>query len=209
MIIADENNQVFLSWVAAWIDTEGYIGLRVASVKNQITPAYRPLVGISQKDIRPLEIIQSIFHGHITHTKKTSEVHQLIFHSAQAVRLIKCVRQYILVKERQADLIIEAGGLTAKSLGYNRYKPKPQSVLDRLEKIKLALHELNGWSNERRLASSKRSKKYWKIHKATWARKYKSCIECGRNNIKHAAGGLCYACYSRNRYRPGENIAKR
>jgi len=124
--------KVLKAWCAAWIDTEGSIGLYG---KNR----HSLRIEIHQKDIRPLKIIRSYYGGTIHERKKDGILtgcHKLHVDSSKAYLFLKDAVPYLVVKREKAMHLIaiyeEFGKWTLSFLRkrkLNEYKNKVKSLL--------------------------------------------------------------------------------
>lgn len=212
MIIPDKNDPVFLAWAAAWVDTEGSIGMTYASDKycRGGYILYRIRINIAQTVKEPLDLILSAFGGHIHEisNRKTKKIFYYNAHSRKAAFILETLLPFIIVKKKQAELAIKAANLISTNRG-SRAHPRASEITEELENIKNQLHDLNGWSPERRMAAKKKSKEIDHKRLDRWAKDFDSCIQCGRSNIRHAARGLCMSCNGRLwRHKHGGKIGK-
>lgn len=212
MINPDINDPVFLAWAAAWLDTEGSIGMRHNADRHcrggQVL--YRILLTVSQTVVDPLLLIQKAFRGHVGLNEKSGNpkpIYQFTIHSRAALEMLKLVRPFLIVKTKQADLAIEAATIIS-SKRYNRFHSRPKEVTEYLEKLKNQLHELNGWSPERRARSVQDGKRRGPKRLDKWAKNFDACIKCGRTSIIHAGHGLCISCNAK-RWRQERGIKAR
>lgn len=200
MINPNVNDQIFQVWCAAWVDTEGFIGMRHSPDKycKRGYKLYRIIVGVVQKDPRPLQLLKKAFGGSISNPYHQRTTYQWQIHSQSAYKFLKIITPYLIIKEKQATLAIQAASIISDNRG-NRFHPRPQEITDILESIKNELHILNGWSNQRRADTSRRSKgKSGARPTGKWSIEHDSCIECGRNDLRHLGHGLCATCYARH-----------
>jgi len=198
MIDPDPSNPAFLAWAAAWVDTEGSIGMRADRSDPLRTSArYRVRVDVSQVVSAPLLLLQQGFGGAVTGPHRHASngngrpIYRYIVQDRKADALLRAVRPYLLVKAAQADLAIQVAPITDA----NRRRPRPTDSTARLESIKHELHTLNGWSAERleraRVIGARRGPQPI----GRWSTEHDACSGCGSTERRHTARGLCRLCY--------------
>ncbi len=105
-MFCDYDSEMFKAWVAAWLDGEGCIKIpRVWDAKKK-KQYHKVQVAFYQLDARPLLEIQKQYGGVLTPTKDTG-VYQLTISTRMALRLIRDVLPYLIVKKDRADLVVE------------------------------------------------------------------------------------------------------
>lgn len=97
----------FKIWAAAWLDTEGYICLvkRKNTTRHKtklIYLSYALQVGIVQKEILPLLILQNAYGGNLVKAKKNPIVYRLQFSANTPKKLLKETLPYLLIKKEKA-----------------------------------------------------------------------------------------------------------
>lgn len=184
MIKPELDNPTFLAWAAAWLDSEGSIGVYYRPTARP-EGQYFVKVSITQIVRAPLVILKQAFGGFITNRR----VGQLVWQHQLGVRAVRILRPYLTVKGQQADLVLQFASLRDAN---PRVVPE---VAKQFESIKLQLHSLNRWSDKRR------SKLSAAMTGGRWARHYDACIECGTRSGYNAGGGRCQRCYSNHYYR--------
>lgn len=136
------------AYIAGFIDGEGWFGVsrRVRKWADGEGVYLRPVGSVSQKIRAPLEWIAERTGGSISVGKrdKWEPVHQLRFHSGVLRWLIPEVMPYLLVKKRQAELVLQF-------LTECRYQGKKltNEQLARREGIRAELECLNAKSGKR------------------------------------------------------------
>jgi hypothetical protein len=151
MIRPDLTDRGFLMWAAAWIDTEGSIGLYHKRRDNPACFGYAPTVMISQVVLAPLEILKCTFGGSFAYDGRTTS---LRISNHRAITMLQYTRPYLVVKGAQADLLLLAGSIKAR-----RRFMTPTDAAE-LEAIKQQLHVLNNSKPEDRQRQSEAAKRY-------------------------------------------------
>jgi hypothetical protein len=143
MIRPDLTDRGFLMWAAAWLDTEGSIGLYRAGEhkRNPGCFSYTAVLKIAQVVAAPLEILKCAFGGSFTYDRPCRALHIC---SQQALAMLRLTRPYLVVKGAQADLVLLAGSIKAR-----RRRTTPADAAE-LEAIKQQLHVLNNSKPEHR-----------------------------------------------------------
>ena len=104
-----------LAWLAGFIDGEGTISLRSRKSKQGVRkPYWEPVVEVCNTRQDIVLLIQREYGGSLwTSDKAPSRVstHKpcsyLRWTDAEALHLLECVRPYLVLKDRQADLVME------------------------------------------------------------------------------------------------------
>ena len=121
----DPENPVFLAWCAAWLDADGWISL--FRRKDNSNTSFQVKVSIGQMNSLPLEIILKGFpFGRISIRK--DGLCTLAYSCTRAIRFIKPLIPYLVVKQERAEIIVCAQEIISRR--YNRWHPRPQEEID-------------------------------------------------------------------------------
>ena len=98
-------------WIATWIDTEGSISL-VGKTNKKGVRYYRPQINIYNSYRLPLDIIKSRFGGNMSLDKNRYKFEQrkIMYRlriQGRTEEVLKKVYPYLLVKRKQADIILK------------------------------------------------------------------------------------------------------
>lgn len=192
--LTSPDDPIVLAWAAAWIDGEGHVGVGVEKPQYH-SSRYRVRINIAQVARAPLEALRDLYGGLITSREPGGNrrpIHHWNINDGRAVRLIMAVRTYLLVKHRQADIVLEIAQLQHRQDGS---RGRPPEIEARLAALKEQLHTLSGWSCERRMLNSHANAGARSTGK--WSQVADACLECGNATRRHAAGGICANCYAR------------
>lgn len=203
MITPDTSDPVFLAWAGAWLDTEGFIGIRYADAGRWSRPGtkrFRLNVGITQVDPAPLTLLKTAFGGTLIKLTRptTKSIHNLLWQGTAAARMLLLVHPYLVVKYERAAMALRANDLiNARRTNTAPLSVEREDIDAEITAIKVALHELNGWSVERRKRSSEISARRGPLPIGRFSTNHDACRECGRRDGRHAGDGLCRNCYMR------------
>jgi len=149
-----ETNRESYIWLAAWMDTEGNFSLQRrdgSQVRNQ--SYWLPFMNITNTDIGVIEVLRDMTQATVT-TVKRKEVRwkdrYVLYFSPQKCRLwIPRIQPFLVIKQRHADLMIEALGLLKDNQrwaggGKQMYREQIDANFARLSLIHEELRELNG-----------------------------------------------------------------
>ena len=154
--IFGDNDEAFKAWVAAWIDTEGCLGIR-GRTKRKTRPtnrtgqyrSHRPQLQICQTDAAPLLLIQSVYGGSI-HNRKRQEhsrrVYELHMGSRQIHKMLLDAYPYLIVKKEQAGFLLEFYILMDKGLDGRKTRGRneiTEQELQERERLRLAVASYN------------------------------------------------------------------
>jgi len=99
-----QSNTSKYAYTAAFIDGEGCIYIPVRIRKDRQSPSYTLRVSVSQKDGKVIDWLRGNCGGFI-HQRKDG-IYSWIIQERKAYELLKKIRPFMKVKERQADLAI-------------------------------------------------------------------------------------------------------
>lgn len=106
--LTDREKQIYL---AAWIDTEGYIILKKYQTKKW-GGIYRPEIGIRNTKAEPLNLLKEWFVGVLDRERNNHENHndcyRLYFTQNKCRQLIPKILPFLTIKRQQAILLYEA-----------------------------------------------------------------------------------------------------
>lgn len=98
-----------LAYFAGLLDGEGYVGLTRYDPKGKL-PAIRVALVIAMTDRRPMDWLEGTFGGTVSPGRTPSygkTVYTWTLRAKDAADLLSIVRDRLLVKQAQADLVIE------------------------------------------------------------------------------------------------------
>lgn len=144
------------AYMAGAIDGEGWIGLRRKSPDTSQwmkSPSYVLGLTIANTSRPWLETLQTWFGGHIEAMERRSERNRkdcfrLKFRASEVLVVLMRVRPYLLLKARQADLLMEFQPLAHRRRALNGLRGRPssgadQDIVGRQEAIYQELRLLN------------------------------------------------------------------
>lgn len=127
-------------WLAGFFDGEGCVSL----VHTQIRPGYRIWrisISVSQNDKKLLLKLKDLYGGHVSKSGgKQYDVHQLIWVSKAADKILKLLKPLVVVKYRVIKLALEHRAL----INSNKKRAKvSKKILKRQKYIQKQIQRLN------------------------------------------------------------------
>ena len=110
-MISETHISAYFGYMAGIIDGEGTVRIAKSIPKNGRVH-YSPNVQVSMVDKEPLQLFAVLYGGNITLQKPAKEGYQPVYNwqasnKDRAEKLLTDVRPYLLIKKRQADLLLE------------------------------------------------------------------------------------------------------
>ena len=140
-------------WLAAWVDTEGNISMdRRAGEQYRNRSFWLPYLAIVNTSLAAVTFLQSVTGGTVRterHRKDGWRDRHVVYVSPAKCRvLLPAIRPFLVVKQRQADLMIEALGLLEENRrwaggGKSHYRERVDANFVRLSQIHEELRGLN------------------------------------------------------------------
>jgi hypothetical protein len=142
-----------LAYCAGVIDSDGAIMMQIMKdPAARKTTRYRSVVSLGQIQRGAVDLFSEIFGGNVFKRVNQSgksyikNVRPMFHWSVSHMHAAACLRQmlpYFRIKRSQAELAILAADVVSTSK--HGAKPRPQSTLDNLEKMWLAMKKMNSW----------------------------------------------------------------
>jgi hypothetical protein len=145
-----------LGYIAGFLDGEGHITIRRCNATRSITPSYQPVVGFTNRDLRPLQLIHQLFGGKIYQKARKLPQHRpafelTIFRRAETKALLEALLPHLIMKREQADLALRLLSLgkirkemvQARGKTWPLFRSLPSDVADR-EEIRQRMQIING-----------------------------------------------------------------
>lgn len=102
---------VLYEYIAGFFDGEGYCSIMKRSPGGHSRSPYWIIASMANTHKGVLDEIQKVFGGKVIfHTGGTGRNHphyRLTFYTQQAINFIRTIRPYLIIKQREADMIIE------------------------------------------------------------------------------------------------------
>ena len=134
-----------IAWAAGFMDGEGYIGITRCLDRRTGRLYYRVQVDVGQVHREPIALFQELFGGTIGHrTNKKQGCWNWRKFGKEACEVIRILLPYLVVKRRQAELVLEYDTIAMTRDGYRRWKTVPAEIIERRRAIWAACVELNG-----------------------------------------------------------------
>ena len=120
-----ELSDVQASWLAATIDGEGSVGIHRQYSNDRAGFKYKAVVSVNNTDMAFLEQVKKLVEGFVHVKKNPTQPHHKkcwavqIKHRATAP-LLEQVKPYLIIKRKQADLVLEFCRAVAASPVHNR-----------------------------------------------------------------------------------------
>ena len=134
-----------IAWMAGFFDGEGYVGVIRNWDRRYQKYNYRVQVSLGQVSPFPLEVFREHFGGNLRHQKNG---HQGFWEwrvtGEKAYAPMRLLAPYLIVKRRQAELILEFGQIAVPHDQRTRYRTIPENIIAHRRAIWAALVELNG-----------------------------------------------------------------
>lgn len=111
-----------LAWAAGAVDGEGCISIRSQRVPNSKFEQYALYISVGNTDIRMPQRLAEMFGGNVINKTRQQErrpVYEWRIFSANAVKVLKMLRPYLVIKGEQADIAIEFGKTLARTGGHS------------------------------------------------------------------------------------------
>jgi hypothetical protein len=136
-----------LAWAAGFTDGEGYIGLTRCLDKKRGYYMYRVQFEVAQVHEAPIRLISSIFNDvgrvrHYTNHKRGYWTWRVF--GQDAIEVIKTLTPYLIVKKKQAQLVMEFEFTDRRNEGDGRWRKVPEWTLLERAALWAACCELNG-----------------------------------------------------------------
>jgi hypothetical protein len=142
-----------LAYIAAFVDGEGSINIYRkygTHLKKTWNTNYQERVSITQTDMRPLLFIRQFFPGGSITLKKRYDPSNkpcwtLKYTTLKAYKLLKAIRPYMQVKDKEADLAIRYREeiVLIDRTQYSKTKWLPEEEIERREAIYAEMKQLN------------------------------------------------------------------
>jgi hypothetical protein len=140
-------------WLAAWVDTEGNISIaRREGEKYRNRSFWLPYIAIANTSLEAVAVLQSVTGGTVRTVQRRKEGwrdrHTVYVSPAKCRVLLPAIRPFLVVKQRQADLIIEALHLLEDNRrwaggGKAQYRDRIDANFARLSQIHQEMRGLN------------------------------------------------------------------
>ena len=134
-----------IAWAAGFMDGEGYIGITRCLDRRTGRLYYRVQVDVGQVHREPIALFQELFGGTIGHrTNKKQGCWNWRKFGKEACNVIRILLPYLVVKRRQAELVLEYDMTVMEKNGHGNWKTLPAEIIERRRAIWAACVELNG-----------------------------------------------------------------
>ena len=187
------------AYMAGALDGEGHIGLRRQASDPAVgrqSPKFQFVITVANTNKQWLETLASWFGGHVYKMNEASETlrvsYSLRFRAAESRALLTTVMPYLLMKRRQAELILRYFEIAVRRRESNLPGRRvPSDLIAEQEAIHSEIRSLN-------LSKKKPIDQSWRKAEAVC-----SVSECGR---KHYGKGYCWKHYRKYIIRGGPAI---
>jgi hypothetical protein len=132
-------------WAAGFLDGEGYVGITRTLYKPLNRYNYHAVLHAGQNARFPLDELAELFGGNVCR-KQDRETYQWRLDGKKTVAALQQLVPYLILKRRQAELVIEFHSLTQpKQRGeMSRFRQMPDGVHQKQAEYHAVLMELNG-----------------------------------------------------------------